>query len=169
MSHSSPSALGYHESITCSFFLLCTAHPAMVRLKNFVIRSTKNIHMEPFLGHWLPARVEVVGQRQTLSKGGGRKATGLRALIYHSGVAECSMKTILMCTSLAGLAESASSSARLFNVSSTVHALQCCHRGKVAACDKKKGQQADIGRKTPVCHGVRRTRAEAAAVRRSPH
>ena len=144
MSHSSPSALGYHESITCSFFLLCTAHPAMVRLKNFVIRSTKNIHMEPFLGHWLPARVEVIGQRQTLSKGGGRKTTGLRASIYHSGAAECSMKTILTRARPAVSAEPASASVHLFKLSPKANALQYRHRGKVAARDRKKSRQAAI-------------------------
>jgi hypothetical protein len=51
--------------------------------------------MEPFEGHCFHARVEVIGQRQTLPKGRGRKVTGLRASIYDSGAAECTLKTVL--------------------------------------------------------------------------
>jgi len=40
----------HHESISCMFFPVRSAHPAMIRLKIFVILSTKNIHMEPLGG-----------------------------------------------------------------------------------------------------------------------
>jgi len=61
-------------------------------------------------------------------------------MIYDSGAAECTMKLILTRAVLADLAEPASFPAYLFNVRLTAHALQCYHRGKFAARDKKKRQ-----------------------------
>jgi hypothetical protein len=80
--------------------------------------------MEPFKGNWIPVQVEVIGQRQTLPKGGGRKVTGPRASNFDSGADECTIKTSLTHASPADLAGLGFFPVHMFNVSPTAKALQ---------------------------------------------